>query len=127
MRCKTHTKNNTRCKLPCVQGLSTCSVHTDTCSICLDKLKNIQTLHCGHSFHRECIQKHFEYDSRCPMCRANTKLTIHYDNDLPEEQELFRILRQLNSNHLIRDTVYVRMAYVFYNDTGQLVAALDQA
>lgn len=42
----------------------------EICPICLDNLEeNVYTTGCKHSFHKECIQKHFVYSNNCPCCR----------------------------------------------------------
>jgi len=44
----------------------------EECSICLDNLsqKVVGKLKCNHYFHKECIEEHFKYNNRCPICRA---------------------------------------------------------
>ena len=42
------------------------------CPICLQSLcckKNKTKLSCNHTFHSKCIDKWFEKDNRCPLCR----------------------------------------------------------
>ena len=47
----------------------------DNCTICLDNFElnqGYRTLHCGHSFHKKCIDKWLREGSQeCPICRAN--------------------------------------------------------
>lgn len=44
----------------------------EECSICLEKFKEpvIQT-DCKHFFHKECIDKAFEINKNCPLCRMD--------------------------------------------------------
>ena len=55
-------------------------------------------------------------------------VTINYDDeaDLPEEGIVLESLRSLHARQLIRDEVWIRRAFVIYNQDGVLVAALDQ-
>jgi hypothetical protein len=54
-------------------------------------------------------------------------VTIHYDDeeDLPEEGVVLESLRSLHARGMIRDEVWIRRAFVIYNQDGILVAALD--
>jgi hypothetical protein len=42
------------------------------CAICLCGGSELwwRSSSCGHCFHVGCIDAHFEYDTRCPLCRA---------------------------------------------------------
>lgn len=45
---------------------------TTECSICLDKFNDtdkVIVLKCKHYFHKNCIEKWFEEQSTCPICR----------------------------------------------------------
>nr|KYP73627.1 RING-H2 finger protein ATL2I [Cajanus cajan] len=49
------------------------------CSICLADYKDKEWLkllpHCGHLFHRDCIDKWLQVNLSCPMCRNSPLLT----------------------------------------------------
>jgi hypothetical protein len=66
------------------------------------------------------------------MCRSDVRermnVTINYDDeaDLPAEGIVLESLRSLHARQLIRDEVWIRRAFVIYNQDGVLVAALDQ-
>jgi len=55
-------------------------------------------------------------------------VTVHYDDeaDLPEEGIVIDTLRNLTQRNMVHEEVWIRRAFVFYNQEGQLVAALDQ-
>jgi len=44
----------------------------EECSICLEKFKEpVIKTDCEHLFHKECIDKAFEINKNCPLCRMN--------------------------------------------------------
>ena len=49
----------------------------DSCVICFDAITDGQAQRqvrtCGHSFHRECIDRHFQTSPRCPLCRHDVR------------------------------------------------------
>ena len=51
------------------------STEENTCSICLDIIKQdeiIRQLDCKHVFHTKCIEKYLlEYSCKCPLCRKD--------------------------------------------------------
>ena len=58
---------------------------TDKCCICLQEMEENETkaLHCGHEFHKICIDKYFEhetdwdiYEKSCPLCKAGCCLRM---------------------------------------------------
>jgi hypothetical protein len=55
-------------------------------------------------------------------------ITINYNDeaDLPDEGVVLQSLRNLHARGLINDEVWIRRAFVIYNQEGVLVAALDQ-
>ncbi|NBS67971.1 RING-H2 finger protein [bacterium] len=133
-RCRAETKRGGICKRPALFGTQRCWTHAEPCPVCLDKLgtsDDTAKLQCGHSFHSTCIYKWLERDSRCPMCRTDTKekqtVTIHYndDEDLPQEDILEHTMRELLRNRRIRENVWIRRSFVFTNDDGENVAIVD--
>ena len=50
---------------------------TDDCSICQDGMiqnEEIRTInHCGHKFHKDCIDIWFQTNVRCPICRHDIR------------------------------------------------------
>lgn len=50
---------------------------TDDCSICQDGMiqnEEIRTItHCGHKFHKDCIDVWFQTNVRCPVCRHDIR------------------------------------------------------
>jgi hypothetical protein len=69
------TLKGTMCKkIKCYES-DFCKVHGNIhqCGICLDTIKNMYKLHCGHSFCASCIFKWIckdENSNSCPMCRT---------------------------------------------------------
>jgi hypothetical protein len=49
---------------------------TEDCPICLDTIATDQvTTHCGHTFHRACLEQNIQHHStKCPMCRHQFEL-----------------------------------------------------
>lgn len=44
---------------------------TEQCTICMDSITNMDTLACGHSFCKQCIDTWLSSNDRCPLCRKN--------------------------------------------------------
>lgn len=133
-RCTGLTAKNCRCKRPALFGTTKCWTHAETCPVCLDKVgvgDDTSTLRCGHEFHAGCIYKWLERDTRCPMCREDTRekvtLTIHYnsDEDLPSEDLMNHTIRSLIRENRIQTDVWIRRPYVFTNEVGENVAIVD--
>lgn len=130
-KCTAETKSGARCRRTSLTGTERCWTHSDTCPVCLEKLGKGEQLKCGHRFHNACIDKWLERDSRCPMCRADTRekftVTINYneDEDLPPEDILEHTMRELVRHRRIGENVWIRRAFVFTNDEGENVAIVD--
>lgn len=49
----------------------------ESCVICFDAISDGQAQRevraCGHAFHRECIDRHFQTSPRCPLCRHDIR------------------------------------------------------
>lgn len=49
----------------------------ESCVICFDSISEGQAQRelrtCGHTFHRECIDRHFQASPRCPLCRHDIR------------------------------------------------------
>ncbi|KAK3923526.1 E3 ubiquitin-protein ligase TTC3 [Frankliniella fusca] len=52
----------------------------DECVICMNPMsaKEIYSLECKHSFHKECIRKWLLQDSICPNCRTHSTMTDEF-------------------------------------------------
>ena len=57
-----------------------------SCTICYDETNTNVILHCGHSFHFECIIKWFNTKKSCPFCR--TKFSIKTQCEISEISEI---------------------------------------
>lgn len=104
-RCDAKTKMDRRCRNRCVKGLTTCYIHSDECSICLDRLgtgTTICKLYCGHIFHEQCVQRWINTDGRCPNCRFVCRapvITVHdISNIHVPESRIAEIIRRLYNN-----------------------------
>ena len=76
----------------------------DVCSICLGQLENSQfkyKLPCGHTFHRDCIDRWLKVKPNCPYCR---KYAI-YDDDTMFEQLIEEVTNSFDFNFSIEESV----------------------
>jgi len=73
-QCEGLTKNGQRCKKTCPENQTKCHLHSNenTCPICMNALTeaNGRTLECGHTFHKQCLERWRRRSSTCPNCRA---------------------------------------------------------
>ena len=84
-RCSAVTKVGKSCKKIALTNCTTCAVHRDPCSCCLNLIKNkdewINDI-CGHRFHLDCIKKWSEVqatsEKTCPMCRVALPTALQY-------------------------------------------------
>lgn len=92
-RCKLHsTKNSDRCFIhtqkPAEYYCNECKrkaiihgkcsyhyIYDENCPICFEEInhKNSKKLQCGHLFHVDCLDKWFEKNYTCPMCRTEVE------------------------------------------------------
>ena len=76
-RCTSITTSDRKCKRNCVTGTDFCKQHNplnklndDTCSICLDTIRDPMKLNCPHVFCKDCISNSIIKTSiNCPCCR----------------------------------------------------------
>ena len=81
-RCTSITTSNRKCKRNCVTDTDFCKQHNplnklndDTCSICLDTIKNPMKLSCPHVFCKHCISNSILRTSiNCPCCRNQVSM-----------------------------------------------------
>lgn len=52
------------------------TIYSETCNICLNELNEYVYIKCGHSFHKECVEKWLLEHNTCPCCRMNVKQLI---------------------------------------------------
>lgn len=131
-RCTALTLSNKRCKRPCLDSIDSCWNHAASCPICLEKVgvgDETSKLACGHYYHAGCIYKWLDRDSRCPICRQETRsVVINYEEHIDfqeHEGQILHILRTLRNEQRIGNEVWLRRAYTFFNESGELVATLD--
>lgn len=87
----------------------------DVCSICLGQLDNSQfkyKLPCGHTFHRDCIDRWLKIKPNCPYCR---KCAI-YDDDTMFEQLIEEVTNNFDFNFSIEDEFLIDMELSDSND-----------
>ena len=83
-RCTAVTKIGKPCKKIALTNCTTCAVHRDPCSCCLNAIKNKDEWinECGHRFHLDCIKKWSEVqatsEKTCPMCRVALPTALQY-------------------------------------------------
>ncbi len=64
---------------------------SDTCSICLEKLRRderMRTLRCMHAFHQRCVDQWLEGNLICPLCRKPLIVQSDSDHDHDAEEEV---------------------------------------
>lgn len=64
------------------------------CSVCLGDLQNPLSLHCGHTFCRECLHNSFDKSelNQCPLCRSPAcTSTLLPDELIPEVQKIYSV------------------------------------
>ena len=74
-------------------------IMTDTCSICLEEMKEYVFVKCGHSFHKECIGNWLIKKNNCPCCREILKPELFQEFNIIHEQ-----INQYN-NIIIREFI----------------------
>jgi len=64
---------------------------TDNCSVCQDSMETGATIrsinHCGHAFHRNCIDVWFQTNVRCPTCRHDVRIVSPQPQPQPQQQQ----------------------------------------
>ena len=61
------------------------------CTICLEnykKNKEIQTLHCNHQFHKNCILEWLSINPLCPICKSTQIVNFNF-NGLSDDINIF--------------------------------------
>jgi hypothetical protein len=56
--------------------ISTSAETADACSICYENMSNTRLrriIHCNHQFHAPCIDRWFEVNAHCPICRHDIR------------------------------------------------------
>lgn len=79
-------------------------IKLDVCSICLEQLDNSQfkyRLPCGHTFHRDCIDRWFKIKHNCPYCRKDAI----YDDDIMFEQLVEEVTNNFDFKFSIEENI----------------------
>lgn len=64
--------------------IETASLDYDECPICLEPLKELETLECNHQFHAECIKR---WRGPCPTCRHERHVSESSSEDSDDSGE----------------------------------------
>lgn len=63
----------------------------DSCVICFDAITDGQMQRqvraCDHTFHRECIDRHFQTSPRCPLCRHDIRESVSVSVPVPVQSD----------------------------------------
>lgn len=73
-QCESNTRSGDRCRNTCSHG-KFCHRHSsnsDQCSICFGVMNesNSRKLDCGHTYHKQCIERWKMRSLTCPICRT---------------------------------------------------------
>ena len=101
-----HIHNHSNNKIVIKNNIS--MLHTKeylfSCNICLeiydDDLHRPKVLDCGHSLCKECLDKCFSDDFRCPTCKAKPKYTI--SEKVPVNYDFLDIIKELKLLNIIK-------------------------
>jgi len=129
-RCSALTRTGSQCKQGCANHLDTCWVHSDTCSVCLEKLgtkDEVARVSCGHHFHAGCIDKWWHTGKcRCPLCRAKifepSEIVLVVPDQFYDHPNLCSFIQgQLNSGKLTGDRLIVE-----HDSAARTLVVLDE-
>jgi hypothetical protein len=87
----------------------------EDCSICLDALgsadsSNLKQARCGHSFHKECIDKWIDdFHWRCPLCRGQMTEITRYKNLMERNGVMFYGVVFDGKPYVIKETDYLEV------------------
>ena len=129
-RCSALTSKGSQCKQGRANCLNTCWIHSDSCSVCLEKLgtkDEVAVVKCGHKFHAGCIDKWRQMDKcRCPMCRkmifTPDEVTIRVPRKFYDNQNL----RTFVQYHMYHDTLVGERLLVEYNSDDETLVIIDE-
>jgi len=65
------TDNSVKLTADAIKRILTNHQYEKDCSICLEEIKDIKILECGHYFCNECITESLKTNNKCPVCRLN--------------------------------------------------------
>ena len=106
MQCSAFTLSNKRCKN--VSKYHLCHLHCQKygdCTICLKTISRPEILHCGHFFHKACIDKWKKTNKTnnrpftCPICREH----IQYEFSNEFQLQLKKYLKHSDIFDVILD------------------------
>ena len=101
------TSKSPRTKSVAATKLQTTFKNKEDCAICLSKMLNIKTqvrlVHCGHTFHRDCINKFATSGgTKCPKCRTPFITT---DIVTPNQYKILVARKTQNQPHTLKKTL----------------------
>lgn len=97
------------------------------CGICLEDMKMMKTLHCGHKFCKTCIHKWCQYKDTCPNCRVN----IHHDQIIDNSSTMsyahIRIFEELERLKFKQDMITICIGLVAIPIMAYMCSVLENS
>ena len=112
-----------------IKDLPLCKEHqvkiikTDTCNICLSEMNNDYVfIHCGHSFHKDCIGEWLIKKRTCPCCRKSVSSRMSSDEINNHLNQLTLDVSEFGNIRLTRDFIdwIFEMSRIYIEDVTDI-------